>query len=87
MESYFGIKTFTSTPRAARCFGRAPTTSARPPVLANGVHSDATMATFMGFLRNVVTISKIRRQIAKSEGWKVGQKADQFRVTIHANRM
>src|SRR5579885_2736712 len=32
-------------PRRASAFGRAPTTSPRPPVLANGAHSEATKST------------------------------------------
>src|SRR5690242_7637676 len=39
---YFGIMIRTSCPRAASARGRAPATSARPPVLAKGATSEAT---------------------------------------------
>src|SRR5688572_24164206 len=48
MPAYSGITTRTSMPSARRSFGNAPATSARPPVLANGAHSDATNRTFSG---------------------------------------
>src|SRR4051812_11936776 len=38
--------TRTSCPRALSALGSAPATSARPPVLAKGVHSDATNKIF-----------------------------------------
>src|SRR3954462_14927580 len=44
---YFGRKTVTSWPSAASACGNAPTTSARPPVLENGTHSDAAKVIFI----------------------------------------
>src|SRR5205085_11453047 len=41
---YFGRNTTGSCPRAARALGSAPTTSASPPVLENGTHSEAANA-------------------------------------------
>src|SRR5215813_13683967 len=40
--------TRTSSPCRRSAFGRAPTTSPSPPVLAKGVHSDETKRTFNG---------------------------------------
>src|SRR5215813_1283859 len=40
--------TRTSSPWRRSAFGRAPITSPRPPVLANGAHSDVTKSTFSG---------------------------------------
>ena len=43
-----GITTRTSMFSARSAFGSAPATSARPPVFANGAHSEATNRTFNG---------------------------------------
>src|SRR5262249_27898569 len=48
MPAYSGMITRTSSPCRRSAFGRAPTTSPRPPVLANGAHSDVTKRTFNG---------------------------------------
>src|SRR5215472_10594047 len=40
--------TRTSSPCRRSAFGREPTTSPRPPVLAKGAHSDVTKRTFSG---------------------------------------
>src|SRR4051812_22819315 len=48
MPAYSGITTRTSMPSARSDLGNAPATSARPPVFANGAHSDATKRTFSG---------------------------------------
>src|SRR6185437_14046657 len=42
---YLGRTTRTSCPRSASAMGSAPATSARPPVLAKGTHSEATKRT------------------------------------------
>src|SRR6185503_2612886 len=43
MRRYLGITTSTSCPSCTSARGRAPTTSASPPVLAKGTASDATI--------------------------------------------
>src|SRR5678816_918380 len=43
MPRYRGMTTSTWCPSRDRANGRAPMTSARPPVLANGTASDATV--------------------------------------------
>src|SRR5262245_12937122 len=42
------MTTRTSSPWRRSAFGSAPVTSPRPPVLANGAHSDVTKSTFSG---------------------------------------
>ena len=42
------MTTRTSSPRSPSAFGSAPITSPRPPVFANGAHSDVTKRTFIG---------------------------------------
>src|ERR687884_635678 len=43
MKPYRGIRTAVSCPRPRKAAGSAPTTSASPPVLANGAASEAAM--------------------------------------------
>src|SRR5947209_1665744 len=42
------MTTRTSMPSSCSALGSAPTTSASPPVLANGAHSEATKRTLRG---------------------------------------
>jgi hypothetical protein len=46
MDPYRGITTATSSPNSRNAAGSAPTTSARPPVLASGAASEDTISTF-----------------------------------------
>src|SRR5947207_10180299 len=48
VSRYRGVKTLIWCPAAARARGKAPTTSASPPVLEKGTHSEATNAMCMG---------------------------------------
>ena len=51
MAAYSGRMTRTSWPRSLSTGESAPTTSARPPVLMNGTHSEAANRIFMwGYL-------------------------------------
>ena len=47
MDAYSGTMTRTSAPFWARTGESAPTTSARPPVLINGTHSEAANKIFI----------------------------------------
>src|ERR1044071_10224443 len=47
-ELYAGAMTNTSLPSCSKTPERLPSTSAKPPVLANGVTSDAINAIFIG---------------------------------------
>src|SRR5688500_12128510 len=47
MPRYLGMTTSTSCPSCTSARGRAPTTSANPPVLAKGTASDATIRIFI----------------------------------------
>src|SRR5471030_3108724 len=45
---YLGMKTATSCPNSFNALGKAPITSASPPVLAKGSPSEATNRIFIG---------------------------------------
>ena len=51
MSEYFGSTTAICTPRRASCVGSEPATSANPPVLTKGTHSDAAKSTRGCWLR------------------------------------
>lgn len=46
IKLYFGIMTAVSIPKRASSFGSAPATSASPPDLTNGTHSETANKTF-----------------------------------------
>ena len=57
MKEYIGRMTLQSKYFLSMHFGRDPTTSARPPVLTNGITSDATKSMFFIFFPTSLVVN------------------------------